>query len=372
MKELILKTTLFCISIFFSFHLVEFGLKKFDETKEFSKPQFDDTNIIQKKKAQGAVSVIPGTIYLNKKIPNLLPLGGISLKETIFGNENDYLVTYNSDRYGFRNEDYIWEKPIDSILIGDSFGHGAHVKNEFSISGVLNKNSIVTLNLGYGGTGPLSQYAILKEYFPSQKKIKNVIWCFYEGNDMFDLVNELKDEVLVRYLEEQEFSQNLKEQQNIIDEMHYNTLKKNLESLKLEIPKKLSERIKYFFSFKRIKNLTYVTYHSIFPAEKEFERVLVLIKDFTTKNDAKLYFVYLPEFYRFTNLDKFYDLKYKSNYKKITNIAKKHDVKIIDIANFFESEVIDPFSLFPYRSFGHYNEKGYQLVGKEIIKKIAH
>ena len=45
--------------------------------------------------------------------------------------------------------------------------------------------------------------------------------------------------------------------------------------------------------------------------------------------------------------------------------------KIIDIANFFESEVIDPFSLFPYRSFGHYNEKGYQLVGKEIIKKIA-
>ena len=97
----------------------------------------------------------------------------------------------------------------------------------------------------------------------------------------------------------------------------------------------------------------------------------MLIKDFTMKNDAKLYFVYLPEFYRFTNLDKFYNLKYKSNYKKITNIAKKHDVKIIDIANFFESEVIDPFSLFPYRSFGHYNEKGYQLVGTEIIKKIA-
>jgi len=369
-KDFFLNTMLFCVSIFFSFQLVEFGLKKFDEKKEFSKPKFNDSMLIQKKKTQGAVSAIPGTIYLNKERINLLPLGGISLKETIFGNENGYLVTYNSDRFGFRNEDHIWEKKIDTVLVGDSFTHGAHVKDRFTIAGVLGQNGLKTLNLGYGGTGPLSQYAILREYLP-EKQIKNVIWCFYEGNDMFDLVKELQNRVLVRYLEEEKFSQNLKNQQKIINEMHYRALKKK-KKLKSENSETISEILKYLFSFKRIKNLIFVTYYSILPAEKEFERILELAKKLTIKNNAKLYFVYLPEFYRFTDLDKFYNLKYESTYKKIKNIAKKHKIEIIDVASLFESKVKDPISFFPYRSFGHYNESGYQFVGQEINKRLTH
>ena len=84
-------------------------------------------------------------------------------------------MTYKSDRYGFRNNDKIWDKNPDTILIGDSFTHGAQVLDHDTIAGILNKNNNITLNLGFGGAGPLSQYAILKEYISSKKTQKHCL-----------------------------------------------------------------------------------------------------------------------------------------------------------------------------------------------------
>ena len=130
-------------------------------------------------------------------------------KIVIHCNESGKWVTYKSDRYGFNNQDNVWDySEVDIALIGDSFTLGACVTVEENIASqlrVISKKKII--NGGVGGTGPLIQLAIFREYF-LKKKPRKVFYFFFEGNDMNDLNIELTDPVLKRYLNI-EFSQNL-------------------------------------------------------------------------------------------------------------------------------------------------------------------
>ena len=66
------------------------------------------------------------------------PLSGVSNSLTIICNENGYISTYLSDRFGFNNPDKEWDSDeIEYILIGDSFVHGACVNRPDDISSVL-------------------------------------------------------------------------------------------------------------------------------------------------------------------------------------------------------------------------------------------
>ena len=71
------------------------------------------------------------------------------------------------------------------------------------------------INLGYSSNGPLLQYVGLREY--KRKNVKNIIWLYFEGNDNRDLINELKNKILLNYLQNLNFSQNLKNNQTLID-----------------------------------------------------------------------------------------------------------------------------------------------------------
>ena len=86
-------------------------------------------------------------------------MGQVSNTLTVHCNEIGYMNTWISDRYGFNNKDFLWDKKIENILIGDSFVHGACVKNEKNISSNINSYGSSTLSFGLGGTGPLHQLA---------------------------------------------------------------------------------------------------------------------------------------------------------------------------------------------------------------------
>ena len=85
------------------------------------------------------------------------------------------------------------------------------------------------LNLGHSSNGPLVEYATLREYL-HLKKTKRVLWIYYE-NDLPDLVRESKSKTLMEYLSNKNFTQNLPERQNEIDQK----LEKELENLKKSI-----------------------------------------------------------------------------------------------------------------------------------------
>ena len=61
---------------------------------------------------------------------------------------------------------------IEYLLVEDSFTHGACVNRPDDIASVLRKLTNKTvLNLGYGGNGPLLQYAGLREYLNKNVKM---------------------------------------------------------------------------------------------------------------------------------------------------------------------------------------------------------
>ena len=72
------------------------------------------------------------------------------------------------------------------------------------------------LNLSQTGNGPLLQLSIILEY-ADLTKTKNLIWLFFEGNDLFELNDELKVQELLKYLKEDDHTQNLKNYQSNIN-----------------------------------------------------------------------------------------------------------------------------------------------------------
>ncbi len=307
------------------------------------------------------VSVPPSSsLYKDVKI---FPLSGISNSRVIYCNENGYWVNYNSDRFGFRNPDKEWDqKEIEYLLVGDSFAHGACVNSPNDIASVLRTLSNKSvLNLSSDGGGPLTEFATLREYLSSN--VKNILWIYYEGNDLKDLNNELSNRILVNYLNDLTFTQNLKKKQNKVNELFLGFIKE----AEIRETKKITKFIKLDKLRGILSNLLpEKNQPNYFKPQQEikpkFKNIMKLAKELISKNNSKLYFVYLPTYTRYeTDYD-------NSNYLEIKKIINELDIPFIDIhAKVFDKEP-DPLKLFPFKLVGHYNVIGHKKVAETIYK----
>ena len=309
-----------------------------------------------KKKNDDITITFPPSYFVDKNY-SFFPLSGLSNSETIHCNENGYYSIYQSDRYGFNNPDNEWDKKeIEYLLVGDSFTHGACVNRPNDISSVLrNLSKKSVLNLGISGNGPLIEYATLREYL--NKKVKKILWIYFEGNDLENLENEKRNDILINYLKDLNFTQNLKFKQNEIDSLLSNLIE-------------TKERERETFKFKLIKFIKIDNIRiSILPVQKpapkptpKFKQILQSSKELTNKNNSKLYFVYLPTYFRYTRN---YDNK---NYNLVKEIVNELNIPFIDIhKEVFEKEQY-PLKLFPFELYGHYTVDGYKKVAETIYK----
>ena len=301
--------------------------------------------------------------YFLKENSNFQPLSGVSNSLTIVCNENGYMSTYLSDRFGFNNPNEEWDSDeIEYIIIGDSFAHGACVNRPNDISSILrNITNKKILNLGYGDIGPLFEYVILREYI--QKKTKKILWLYYEGNDQSDLNIELDNEFLNRYLLDINFSQKLITRQFEVDQL----IKKKIPDLlryKEELRNK--ENIKY----KTLKFIRLDKTKGIFRNKKEkfqkkkFIEIIKKANDLAIENKSKVFFVYLPSYRRY---DKIIKDKYYKDFIFIRNSIRDLNIPFVDLHTDLISK--NPEAYFPFGLEGHYNEKGYKNVGKFLFEK---
>ena len=186
-------------------------------------------------------------------LSDIYSLSNISNSKTILCNENGYYSTYLSDRYGFNNPDVEWDaNQIEYLLLGDSFTQGYCVNRGKEIASILrNLFKKPILNLGFGSNGPLIEYATLREYF--KPNTKNIIWFYYEGNDISDLKGELTSPILTKYMTDLKFTQELILRQNELDEI----TKIKMEKIINLYEKRIIENnfIKKFINFIKVTNL---------------------------------------------------------------------------------------------------------------------
>ena len=296
--------------------------------------------------------------FRDKKNLDYFPLSGHSYADLIYCNENGYYNKLTTDRYGFNNPDQVWDATsVEYLIIGDSFAYGNCVNRPDDISSVLRKLSQDNIiNLGQSGNGPLIEFAILKEFFPTN--VKKVIWLFYEGNDLGDLKFEIKNNILNKYLVQQDFFQELKKNQNITDSIVKEIRLKN--NVKKE--KDLFNKIKNFIKLTQTRN----NFSSVVKPlpDNDFKEIIKKAKDLSNNKGAEFIFVYLPEFARFQK-------NYKDDhYEAIKKIVMDLDIQFIDINNSVFRKLVDPNDLFPTFGKGHYNEVGYYKTAESIFKNI--
>jgi hypothetical protein len=96
-----------------------------------------------------------------------------------------------------------------------------------------------------------------------------------------------------------------------------------------------------------------------------FRQVITQANELVSQWGARLYFVYLPAWERYG-----YPANARKDRDRVLSMIKSLDIPLIDIHSAFESQR-DPLALFPFRRFGHYNEKGHRLVAEELLRALA-
>lgn len=389
MRKKILNTSLIIISIFITLYTIETFLiffpqtiKKDIEYKELKKmteskgrvyrDKYNELNFLRKEKE---IKIPINARYTNLNLyTEFFPLGSISNSNMLHCNENGYYSTFKSDKYGFNNGEYDWDKnqkEIDFFLIGDSYVHGACVNFQDTITGILKQYNLNVINIGMSGTGPLLQLATLRE-FAKLKKNKKYIWFYYDGNDLEDLNEELKNPILRMYLNDDTFSQQSPTNQYKTDLILENILKKEIDRRKslekshfdiftrfLKLKNLISLKNEYFRSIKK-------SYENKPDKKNLLENYSLILKNTNIeiqKEKAELIVAYIPHINVFRNLNN------ENNKKQIKEIVELNNLKFLDFEELIKDNVPNPLILFPELSItdAHFNEKGYKFIA-EIIK----
>ncbi len=358
---------------------------KVEKYKQLTSNEFDLRTKVQiyedLRKKNNKVSLVLSPKSLIDKNSNLdfLILSGISNIKTISCNENGYYQIYQSDRYGFNNPDEEWKnEKVKYLLLGDSFVQGSCVNRPNDIASSLrNLTKKTSINLGYSGNGPLFQLATLREYMP--KNVENIIWFYYEENDLIDLSKEMKNSILLKYLNNNKFSQNLKENQNKIDKYLASNINKNLDTINSEEEywKKYYSKKKVFLRFIRLDNFKNFikflkknkTVDNKDDMIKNLEKILLSAKETAGLNNSNLYFVYLSGYHRYSSfLSNQYE--FMNNYPKIISMVNNLGIPVIDLHADFLIREKYPLEYFPFSKYGHYNIKGYKKISEIIYELI--
>jgi len=104
-------------------------------------------------------------------------------------------IRFITDEYGFRNETFhpgFEARPLDVIVLGDSFGVAASTTQEETLSSVLARDyGLSVYNLSVSREGPRHQYANLVLEGPRLKTREgaDVLWLIFGGNDLDDPYN---------------------------------------------------------------------------------------------------------------------------------------------------------------------------------------
>jgi len=317
----------------------------------------------------------------------VLPLSGVANKVTVFCNENGEYPIYKSDEHGFHNPPGMWggESPVDIVALGDSFAHGACVPSDKNFVALIRKHYSATLNLGIQGNGPLTELAILKEYVPYFKP-KVVLW-FYCENDLDDLHTEEKSLLLMRYMNETNFSQNLFVRQASIDQAleAYAAAAKNAKMLSkligrakrtdMDLPGLINglEGVVKLGTLRQRLGLVLGSVsiggdRGIPEKDKDlvlFSEILRQAEAFISSWGGSLYFVYLTSWRDYAS-----SATVNKRRDQILTLAKTLGICVIDLDPAFRAQR-DPLTFFPFRQDGHYNEEGHRLVAEAVIEELS-
>lgn len=351
--------------------------------KEFDdRTKYEVFHTLEKQGFSVAPTIPPNDILTKEKYKKfssqIFALSNISKIYNVFCNESGKRIIYLSDRYGFRNDDEIWDQNVDIAILGDSIVQGACVDEKDVSANVLSKiTDKKVLNLGIQGHGPLMQLGTLKEY-AIHKKPKIVLWYYFEANDFSNMIEEMKNKTLLNY-KNRDFTQELILRHDKIniqlkeiinqfrsDGLSTNKIRKKDNKVKIVNIIKLNNLRNLLNSYlPNDKALVKYRYHPTNLMDDYFD-ILEYANKVVKSWGGELYFVYHPDYSRYIGFNslKYSERKYGSFIKRL----KKNEIKIIDLKTDLYDKLANVRDIYHFGLHGHPNELGYSLSA-EVLKQ---
>lgn len=302
----------------------------------------------------------------------ILPLTGVSNISSVYCNESGQWLVYVADRYGFNNPDAVWNSNEHNVVVlGDSFAQGACVPSGRSAVDVLRSDDHGTVSLGVGGTGPLLQLGVLKEYGPLARP-KTVFWFFYEGNDLHtNLRIESQFAYLRRYLSS-DFHQGLPERRASIDRFLRSYVNQHMRDVSIRDAVKSKSELSFVQRLKLTglrdrfgltscpqRNQDFALLRSIYAEAKR-----------TVQGwGGNLVVVYLPAWDAKCDLFDPASSGVTWLRREVLEAVSDTGLDVIDLASIIQNDP-EPSRFFYYKG-SHYNEDGYLLLSREIQAYLA-
>jgi len=314
----------------------------------------------------------------------LMPLGDVSKQQVIVCNESGRWMRPQTDEHGFNNPRGSFNTDVDVLILGDSYAFGWCVDQHETIAGRLRDKGLKTVSLGFAGVGPLYSLAALKEY-GAYLRPRNTFFLYFEGNDPIDLMFEKQSSSLMRYLENDQFHQDLIHRQTEIDLLLRKSMVATVQrqisqieaikadrrstEVKLQDITWIDNLIRLPNNFAKLWQLRSRIFtgrwgsrctSDCFPAEMPIEfftRILSAMQDRIKSWGGDLHFVYLTDSTRFS-----FPRTANWRHRQVVLLAvEKLDIPIIDFVPIL-SKHPDPRGLFPFRRDAHFSGKGYAYI----------
>lgn len=374
-----------CINLFLLYFFLYIGeiLINYNKNQLFQKTRLYYLNKKIKKNSSKIYLNFGSYKLLDKVNLNNLPLSGYNQAKILLClDEYNKPIYYNSDKNGFNNE--IYQEQNDILLIGDSYVQGMCVKNSENFNGQFKKFDFNTTSLGVAGNGPLLEYATFKE-FKSQYKFKKLILFITPDNDFYDLSNEINNKILINYLLNKNFLQDLSnkdkknEKKNILNE-YFNNKTKRFANDFLSVYhfnlKEIGNLIENVFSKKIKEDYFYLQNEKI---DEVFFEIIKHFNDYLTYQNIDFYIVFnsvTPNILYPSNLE---SRKYKRlldiKVSKIKELLDENQIKYLDYTQFLLKNYNKNNINFVFKKINnrwdHYTEKGYYTLTSNIVKLIS-
>ena len=304
---LIFFTLIFCYSLMIvGDHFILKTLWNMDdnETQAIEKLRIITEDLPQREKAvsEGFLPILPprffDTHFFDTHEIEYPLIAGIPETNTYYCNEGYGLIRYKSDRFGFRNDDSLWDKPSLKLMIGDSFVNGACVDGDSTLPVKLSKQLKSTvLNLGMSGSNP-SHYFTYGNLFIPKLKPTEVFLVFYANDNGFFKTSEIEK----KYIIEQKRLFSIKdieffniERFKIAGKKAVSLYNENQHQFKKAEQKTFLKRV--FYAFIKHYNLPTIRSKLLFKTTEGFEhteRTIRSINKLCNKYGCNLSVLYIP------------------------------------------------------------------------------
>ena len=242
--------------------------------------------------------------------------------------------------------------------------------NENFAGSIRNSTGINAVQVGGGGMGTLFEYAIYKEFFKN-KKIKNIV-MFFHLNDLDNLREEKNNQILLNYMNQSNFTQNIYSKKSEIDKVMENEYFKFRKNKKKLLIKRF---IKVHHTRDYIKSLVFreeATLFSTYILDEELLNLVISIyKKLRSEFDGNLFIAYNPSAGDFIGTD-----DHKKQLKQIRlKIIKKLRENNFKVINFYESlSKENAIDILPFgenvKAENHFSEYGHKVIANDILQNL--